>query len=499
MEYTKIPDKIYKERDGICTRLKIGESASLRKAKNCITYFSYHQLGITPYAWQHMLYKEIMNNSRNILVTTPRQVGKSHAVATAALHHAIYNILPIESKGGRTVIGIVSRSLDQNKKIIADIRNLMDIGDRHIEKRYGLKGWFTAHLSTKLSDSNSRTHLTFRQIVRTKEGLKPEGKVISEIIAVPPTETARGNTFSIVFMDEAAFFEDDEFYPTVIEPTMRKTGGISIVTTTPNGQKGWFFNQFDPFDEIYKKNPYKRFWLNSSHIESEDERKLVQKRKEQLILAGAERQYQQEYEAMFTVDSTSFFDAERVDAMFDDTLVKKEECKEKTDMGVDIGFKTSRTVITISKKNKDGIIERIYHYRYPEKQDLSLVDDIIALIPKFNVQRVIVDDCPAASNLIQELRKRGVNMKLFNFRALKTSKYVLFKSRLYQGKIKSYPDKLLSTEMKGLIEIEGIRNTRIEKLKTMSDDMIDSFLMSVTYYLDDKKDFKVYDIDELDE
>ena len=80
MKYTEIPEKIVKERDEICTPLKIGESASIAQAKKNITYFCYHQLGITPYSWQHLMFNEIMKNTKDILACTPRQVGKSFAV-----------------------------------------------------------------------------------------------------------------------------------------------------------------------------------------------------------------------------------------------------------------------------------------------------------------------------------------------------------------------------------------------------------------------------------
>lgn len=502
MEYTKIPKEVIDERDEICTPLTVGETVSMRKAKDSITYFCYHQLGITPYAWQHMLFNKVIKDDQDILACTPRQVGKSFAVAVTALHHVTYNTLPIASKGKRTIMGIASKSEGQSKKIIKDIRALMDIGDDHIHRKYGVKDFFKSRLSVKQSDTNSKTQLTFREPVSKWDGKKkikvPEGKIVGEIIAVPATESARGNTFSKLFMDEAAFFEMDDFYSTVAEPTLRSTNGHSIVTTTPHGQRGWFFKVFDPFDDTYVENPYYRLWLHWEHIENEQEKEAVLTKQKNMEQSGEIRQFEQEYEARFTSDASSFFDAERVDEMFDKTMTPWDRYDKPTELGIDVGFETSRSVVTISRLGSDGIIRRVWHNVYPQGNDMSLVEDVIKLIPLYNVQRVIIDHCPAASGMIQDFRKRGVNIKLMSFKKDKSAKYFQFRSKMYKGLIKSYPDRKLSAEMKALEEIEGIRSTRIEKPKSGSDDSIDSFVISTYFYIEDSKGLRTYDLDEVD-
>ena len=146
----------------------------------------------------------------------------------------------------------------------------------------------------------------------------------------------------------------------------------------------------------------------------------------------------------------------------------------------------------------DNYIKRVWDYTYPEQDDLAIVKDVLALKKKFNIQRVIIDDCPAASSIIQQLKKRSVNLKLMSFRKDKVNKYILFRSRLYAGKVVSYPDKALEAEMKSIEEVDLPQSTRIAAPKNGSDDRIDSFIISCFFFLEDKKGVKFYDWDELD-
>ena len=515
MEYTIIPQEEIDERDKICSPLQHGDKVrmSLKKGeqgyciRNSITYFCYHQLGIKPYVWQHMLWKEIHKGDKDIIVCTPRQVGKTFAVAVAALYYTIYNLLPLEdgAKKGRTIMGIVSKSNDQAIKVLDDIRALMYLGDQVVEQRYGIKKFFTNHISNKQSDSNNRTHLTLRKMIpviesiekKKAKSLKPEGAILGEIICIPPTESARGHTFSKLFGDEAAFFENDDFFSATAIPTLRKTRGKMILTSTPNGQKGYFHKIFDPDDE-YDDNPYYRLWLHYSHIEDDRELDEVLLRKDKMERAGQFKKFQQEYEAMFTVDTSSFFDSEKVDEGVDDSLQKWLFYDKPTDMGIDFGFKNSLTIITISRLGEDGISRLIYHKIYPAKDDIDIYPDVLELIKNFSVQRVIIDDCPAASSFTQKAIKDGkFKLHLMSFKKDKVSKYVQFRGRLYSGKIKYYKDKKLISEMKAMEEEETQRSTRISKPTGGSDDFIDSFMMSLYFQIDDKKGLRVYDWDEV--
>ena len=422
------------------------------------------------------------------------------SIEVAALYYVLYNIKPVPSKG-YTIVGIASSSEDQQMKIISDIRDIMAHGDAHLYDYSGgkLYKWFTTHLSQKQVDTNNKKELTFRERKKNTKTNQYEatGKIIGKIKTVPATKSARGNTFSLLFMDEAAFFDEDDFYDTVARPTLKATQGISVVTTTPNGQRGWFFKVFDPFEQL-EYNPFYRMWLHYEHIEDDVEYMSVLEQKKRMYAQGADKKFQQEYEAMFTADDISFFDSNKVDEGIDYGLKLEPDYNKPTDLGVDIGVRNSKTIITISRLGDDGKIRLVYHYVYPAEKDMNLIEDIKKLIPQYNIQRVIIDDCAAASAFIQQARAANLNLHPMNFKKDKQTKYFQFKHKLYDGLIKYYDNKQLVSEMKALTSTEQQHGTKICKPSGGSDDFIDSFLMSTYFMIEDKKGFRILDMDDIE-
>ena len=206
MDYTEIPQKIKDKRDEICSPLKPGETASISQAKKDIGYFMYHSLGMKPYHWQYYAFQRYKTGKHQLWCTPRQYLGKSTALAVMALHSVFYNMMPIASKGNKTIVGIISRSDSQSKKMITDIRNLLYQGDEWVARLTGGKvtSYFSSRFSTKKNDANSKTQITLRN--------PSTGKILGVIKSLPPTDAARGETFSTVFCDEAAFFEDDDFF-----------------------------------------------------------------------------------------------------------------------------------------------------------------------------------------------------------------------------------------------------------------------------------------------
>ena len=63
----------------------------------------------------------------------------------------------------------------------------------------------------------------------------------------------------MLIIDEAAFV-DEQVFRDAAEPTVSATGVKIILSSTPNGQSGLFFEIFDPYD-MRPKHEYKRFWF----------------------------------------------------------------------------------------------------------------------------------------------------------------------------------------------------------------------------------------------
>ena len=336
------------------------------KSRVDTTYYAVNQLGIKPLLWQMKMWDMLDKGRRRIAVCTPRQVGKSLGVATFALRAIDMNIYPA-GVSKKTKIGIISATEEQSKKLMAEIKNLMYLGDKHVEEVTGgrTKKYFTNKIDNSQSATNNKTTITF------KNGC--------QIVCLPPTNRVRGYSFSYVFVDEAAFVEDNEIFFDSIEPTVSQTEGVICLTSTPNGMQGFFYDIFDPEDK-FEKNEYSRFWLHYKDLDNEVMKDNIEAKKQLYFLTGREKHFEQEYEAKFTVQVSAYFDAGDVDKMFDAGMFKHDNYDGKCDLAVDFGMVNSHTVITISRMNDEGVIERIYSYQYPFGEDTELIEDIGELL-----------------------------------------------------------------------------------------------------------------------
>lgn len=459
-------------------------TVKLSKSKKDLTYYAVNQIGINPLLWQKVaIWDKISAGQKRIAVCTGRQAGKSMAVGVLALWAAKENIFPA-GLTKKTHVGIVSATEEQSKKLMAEIKRVMIIGDQHVEKitKGKVKKYFTGSLDSGQSATNNKTTITFNNG--------------NQIVCLPPTNRVRGYSFSYMVVDEAAFLEDNDIFFDSIEPTVAQTNGTIVLTSTPNGQQGFYYDVFDPEDK-YDTHEYDRFWLHYERLGNEDMIEAIKAKKILYYATGKERHFQQEYDALFTTQVSAFFESVDVDNMFMDGLVKVDEYKGQCDLSVDFGMVNSHTVITVSRLSKDDQIERLWHYRYNFGTDDKIIEDIEGLLKRFNVQRIIPDDCPEGYYVIQQMEEKGWNVKPMSFKRDKVSKYVAFRSWLRQKKIHSYKDTVLEQEMKAMQEEETPRSTKICKPYGGTDDEIDSFIMSCYFFLEPKTTgFKFYDLSE---
>ena len=453
-------------------------------SKKDTTYYSVNQLGITPLLWQMKFWDMLDKGKKRIAVCTPRQVGKSLAVALFALRAVDMNIHPA-GVAKKTTIGIISATEEQSKKLMAEIKRLVQIGDFNVEDAtHGkVKAYFSNKIDTSQTATNNKSTITF------KGG--------NQIICLPPTDRIRGYTFSYVFVDEAAFLENNDIFFESIEPTVSQTDGTICLTSTPNGQQGFYYEIFDPDDKL-DTHEYARFWLNWKDLDKEEMKDVIEKKRILYYQTGKEKHFEQEYEASFTVQVSAFFSSDDVDKMFKNKLQKESSFNRPCDCAIDFGMVNSHTVITISRLNDVNEIERLYHFTYPFGKDNNLIEDLKGLKERFRIERFIPDDCAQGFHTIQKMEEEGWNVKPMNFKRDKVSKYTEFRSWLRKGKIHSYTNKPLAIEMKAMQEEETPRTTKIHKPMGGTDDIVDSFVMSCYFYLEIKKEgLKVYDWDEL--
>ena len=470
LTYTEIPEDTKKE---LANKCKPKKQLILDDCAKDPTLFAYHIIGFCPYTYQYILFENIRLRQKRLFMVSGRQLGKTAALALIALWAAFYNVFPSGLYKDTKII-IVSKSDDQAKKIISEIKRFIDLGDRTFSKRTGTA---SNYLSSQLADNQPQTTAQ----ISFKNG--------STIKSLAPTESARGYTCDLLILDEAAYIDENLFYD-VLEPTTSHTKGIILMTSTPNGMQGLCYKLFDP--ENKTNTMYTRLWIPWWYCEDEGQRELIEQKKEQWIAEGKIKNFQQEYEAKFTASETSFFDVDKINKSVDDSLAHVMDWHtEPCSLGIDYGYKSSRTTLTIVSKGKDNIIrERFQHVYLEDGSDINVDVDVDSLMKRFNIINISPDDCPAGFTTNQKLIQKGYPVKLFNFRSDQNAGernrgYYMLRAGIYQGKVKITKNVEMMQEMKGLLEI---KNAITITIKSESCDRIDGLCMACYPFLAEGND-----------
>jgi hypothetical protein len=502
--------KVDKDFISACENFRIPDKSKgiIENCGNDVVLFAQYMLGIKLYSWQIYFLKKIEKAIRNetenreFLAITSRQIGKSTCLAIFSLWCCIFNKYP-GTIANNTIVGIASASDGQAKKLLYEMKKLIRIGDKFIENEYlnadktpKWKDLLTGLLDDK--EPNNTTTITFRPW-KTQDGdfLLKGSKAGSCIKSYPPTSAVLGETFSVVIIDEAGMSDriDDQFFNDYMYPTGNSTNAIRIYTSTPWVSSGFFYRMVDP-DNLYPKSGAEivSFDVTAIELENPNQYKSCLKIINDFKADGKLDEVERGYFCKFVKGEISYFDPEKVLPIFKEDLSRLSEYSKECDMGIDFGGQvTSRTVITISAMDKSGFITRLYHKVYDVQKDLTLLDDVAYLRKKFNVQRIIPDDCPAGDFLIRKMEEAGWNVSRMNFRAEKVKKYGAFRSALNKGMIQSYPDKDLKVEMLSMEFNNGSQQSVIQHATGYTDDLIDSFVMSCYFFVTDEDTIKVFD------
>lgn len=159
--------------------------------------------GHTPDRWQAQL---LRSSARRILLNCCRQSGKSSAVATLALHEALFK------PGSLTLV--LSPSLKQSQELFSKIKRQ--------ERALGRPAQYV---------SETTTHLEMRSA--------------SRVIALPENEeTIRGySNVSLLIIDEASRVSDGLFG--AVLPMLGISHGRLIALSTPWGKQGWWYERWN--------------------------------------------------------------------------------------------------------------------------------------------------------------------------------------------------------------------------------------------------------------
>jgi hypothetical protein len=166
--------------------------------------------GITPDLWQEQLLRERPHRG---LMLCCRQAGKSLTAAVASLHEALYR--------ADSLILMVAPSLRQSTELLRKLQFLLN----------GLPtpAPIISNTTNSLELANG-----------------------SRVISLPGTEdTIRGySAVSLIVLDEAARIPDEIYY--ALLPMLIISDGRLLGLSTPNGQRGWFYEAWDS-DQSWKR------------------------------------------------------------------------------------------------------------------------------------------------------------------------------------------------------------------------------------------------------
>lgn len=476
-------------------------SELLEACSNSIVLFAEKMLGFRLYAWQVLfltrIQKAIDGNywTKEFNAITSRQIGKSLSLAILSIWVCTFNKYP-GTAFNNTIVGVASATDLQAKKLLNEVKKIIYQGDIFMKTTYvdadgsplfpGEKGFFSDLLEEK-TGNNSQT-ITFKAYNESIHGdyILKGSKAGSVIKSYPPTSVVLGETFTIVVIDEAGKSDkiSDEFFYEYMYPTGNSTDAIRIYTSTPWVQSGFFFKMVDPLDEFSSHSSDRLlFTINALELENKKQYDVVMKIVNELNEDGKIDEVSRAYYCRFVKGETSFFDPVKARSVFVKDLEKVDAFTKPCDLGVDWGGKTKGTELCITYLNDDNEIIRLWDYSYPHGEDTAIIADIEVLFSKFNIQRIIPDDCPQGEYRIQEMINKGWELTPMSFRSEKVAKYHAFKIMLNKGKVLSYIDKDLMTEMVALEYASNTRQSYIQPAPGYTDDKIDAFLLSSYHFI----------------
>ena len=184
-------------------------SAELRCALDPVA-FAEERLGFHPDPWQT---KVMRSPSKQMLLNCSRQAGKSTVSAIIGLHRAVYR--------PRSLVLLVSPSLRQSRELFAKVQDFLKAMDTQ----------------PQLDEDN-------RLSMSLDNG--------SRVVALPgDPATVRGfSAPSLIIEDEAAYVLDGLYR--AMRPMLAVSGGRLILLSTPNGQRGHFYEAWES-DENWER------------------------------------------------------------------------------------------------------------------------------------------------------------------------------------------------------------------------------------------------------
>ena len=226
--------------------------------------------GIVPfklYKFQKRMIKQYFEN-RFSLTVTARQMGKTTSVATFILWFALFQ--------ADKECAILANKGAQAQEVVDRIRMMYEY------LPFFLQTGATVYNKTKLVFDN-------RSIIFS---------------AATSASSIRGHSVALLYIDEAAFIENDmQFYESTYPVISSGQKSRVIMTSTPKGKRGMFYKLYN--DGLEGKNDYKVITVKWDHHPNRGE-----KWRDQTLRNTSKQQFAQEFECSFLGSSGTLIDSE---------------------------------------------------------------------------------------------------------------------------------------------------------------------------------------------
>jgi hypothetical protein len=312
------------------------------------TLFAMKVLKVMPLRHQAQILED---ESSRILIVSGRQAGKSTLLAIKALWTAF--VKPSQD------ILIVAPTLRQSRVVYQRITDFI------------------------LSSKEVKAHILKSNMEETRFD---NGSYIRCLTASKTGETIRGFSATMLIFDEAGSIENDEVF-SAVEPSLAVKGEQLILSGTPRGKRGYFYNNYATNDKTKRWQIYK-FTSRVNPIITEDY--LKEERANM-----TENRYLEEYEAEFIDEIGLFYPQELVAQCSEDyTYTLEREEGYKYYLGADISRAGSdETSIVIIAVPDDPIRKiRVVWAEGLKYSDITVSSrEIIRKALAIGVEQVLVD------------------------------------------------------------------------------------------------------------
>lgn len=245
----------------------------------------------------------------------------------------------------------------------------------------------------------------------------------------------RGYGADLLIVDEAAFIKD-EIFQEVLAPFLAVGDSTFVMTSTPLGKKGFFYDKYDAAREAERKGEEPRYYVE--HAETSDNPYVKDEFIEEMRDALTPMQFKQEILGQFVEDADSYFTTEEVLRKDDDQSGGvSQPVKQETDvcyLGADIAHTGDDESVYVSMDG-DG---NIYDIEATYGKDLNDAIGRIETLDKYNnYDTIMVDATGLGQGVVDQLQERlGHKVEGFTFsNTKKTDLYSTLKDAFQAGDI----------------------------------------------------------------